>query len=60
MSNTHAEVRNERYIHTLECSTSSKLCDLSLNREETLSVADLKPILTTPMWTNALTRADGT
>jgi len=27
MQNIDAEVRNVKYIHTLECSTSSRLCD---------------------------------
>ena len=27
MQNIDTEVRNVKYIHTLECSTSSKLCD---------------------------------
>lgn len=37
-----AEVRKEKYIHTLRCSTSPKLCGSALNREETLSVQCLK------------------
>ena len=44
MQRTYAAVRNVKNIHTLECSTSSRLCDLVLNREETLSVPSLKTI----------------
>ena len=44
MQKIDAEVRNVKNIHTLECSTSSKPCDLVLNREETLSVPSLKTI----------------
>ena len=39
-----AAVRKEKYIHTLECSTSSMLCDSVLNREETLSVLSSKTL----------------
>jgi len=49
MQNINAEVRNVKYMHTLECSTSSKLCD-----------SVIKPFLTTPMWTNTLARVDRT
>jgi len=35
-------VKMKKYIHTLICHLSIKLCGLELNREETLSVQDLK------------------
>ena len=44
MKKIDAEVRKEKYIHTLECSTSSKLCDSVLNKEETLGVPSLKTL----------------
>jgi len=33
MQNIEAEVRNVKYIHTLECSTSSKLCDSAIKHD---------------------------
>ena len=44
MLGKNAEVRDVKNIHTLGCSTSSKHYDLVLNREETLSVLNLKTI----------------